>query len=288
MLAFNKTGLQHARRFGDFLSSCASRPDVFDRVSLPYLRWRANTHPPNFPSNVLLTLQACGAPGQPPSPYSLEARKSRSLSDDPTVSTLLTTSFAAIASAKTKSGRPLHDWVLDSRFGELAYREFRCSWLHEGRSGEATHSFDLSTETEPTYLTNDSPLGGRETNWLVTVQRPQGLVFLVFVAPDRDYQNYLQGHSLPTTQRFVGEIKSYDKDKGLAEIDVKNKFAVGDKLEVITPQGNQTIELQHMEDLKGNDMNEALGGGYQVRISLPPANYELSLLARFQDETAAA
>jgi Zn-dependent protease with chaperone function len=43
---------------------------------------------------------------------------------------------------------------------------------------------------QSTYLTNDSPLGGRETNWLVTVQRPEGLLFLVFVAPDRDYQNY--------------------------------------------------------------------------------------------------
>jgi hypothetical protein len=41
-----------------------------------------------------------------------------------------------------------------------------------------------------TYLTNDSPLGGRETNWLVTVQRPEGVVFFVFVAPDRDFQNY--------------------------------------------------------------------------------------------------
>lgn len=44
--------------------------------------------------------------------------------------------------------------------------------------------------SQSTYLTNDSPLGGRETNWLVTVQRPQGLVFLVFVAPDRDFQSY--------------------------------------------------------------------------------------------------
>ena len=39
-----------------------------------------------------------------------------------------------------------------------------------------------------TYLSSDSPLGGRETDWLVTVQRPQGLLFFVFVAPDRDFQ----------------------------------------------------------------------------------------------------
>ncbi len=43
---------------------------------------------------------------------------------------------------------------------------------------------------ESTYLTNDSPLGGRETNWLVTIQRPEGLLFMVFVAPDRDFKNY--------------------------------------------------------------------------------------------------
>jgi hypothetical protein len=41
-----------------------------------------------------------------------------------------------------------------------------------------------------TYLSNDSPIGGRETNWLVTVQRPDGLLFLVFTAPDRDFQDY--------------------------------------------------------------------------------------------------
>jgi hypothetical protein len=41
-----------------------------------------------------------------------------------------------------------------------------------------------------TYIANDSPLGGRETDWLVTVQRPEGLLFFVFVAPDRDFQNY--------------------------------------------------------------------------------------------------
>lgn len=41
-----------------------------------------------------------------------------------------------------------------------------------------------------TYLSSDSPLGGRETDWLVTVQRPQGLLFFVFVAPDRDFQTF--------------------------------------------------------------------------------------------------
>jgi Zn-dependent protease with chaperone function len=39
-----------------------------------------------------------------------------------------------------------------------------------------------------TTLHNQSPLGGREINMLVTVERPQGLLYLVFVAPEGDYR----------------------------------------------------------------------------------------------------
>jgi hypothetical protein len=41
-----------------------------------------------------------------------------------------------------------------------------------------------------TYLSNDSPIGGRETDWLITLQRPEGLLFIVFTAPERDFQGY--------------------------------------------------------------------------------------------------
>jgi Zn-dependent protease with chaperone function len=43
-----------------------------------------------------------------------------------------------------------------------------------------------------TYLSNDSPAsrGGRETNWLVTLLRPEGLLFFVFTAPERQFQSY--------------------------------------------------------------------------------------------------
>ena len=41
-----------------------------------------------------------------------------------------------------------------------------------------------------TYLSNESPAGGEETDWLITVVRPQGLVSFVCVAPQKDYENY--------------------------------------------------------------------------------------------------
>jgi Zn-dependent protease with chaperone function len=41
-----------------------------------------------------------------------------------------------------------------------------------------------------TFLSNDSPIGGRETDWLVTVPHPDGLLFFVFVAPEQEFQRY--------------------------------------------------------------------------------------------------
>jgi hypothetical protein len=41
-----------------------------------------------------------------------------------------------------------------------------------------------------TYLSNDSPAGGQETDWVVTVLRPEGIVYFVCVAPQSAYNNY--------------------------------------------------------------------------------------------------
>ncbi len=41
-----------------------------------------------------------------------------------------------------------------------------------------------------TYLSNDSPAGGQETDWVITVLRPEGMVYFVCVAPQAAYSNY--------------------------------------------------------------------------------------------------
>ena len=41
-----------------------------------------------------------------------------------------------------------------------------------------------------TYLSNDSPAGGQETDWVITVLRPEGLVYFICVAPNNAYSNY--------------------------------------------------------------------------------------------------
>jgi Zn-dependent protease with chaperone function len=41
-----------------------------------------------------------------------------------------------------------------------------------------------------TYMSNDSPVGGQETDWIVTVMRPEGLLYFVCVAPQGEYSHY--------------------------------------------------------------------------------------------------
>ena len=99
----------------------------------------------------------------------------------------------------------------------------------------------------------------------------------------KDYQNYMQGNSLSHQQQFVGEVIAYDTATGMADIDVKNKITVGDKLELIKPSGNEDIILSHMEDMHGNAMDEAKGGGYKIRIPLDKDMAEKGLIARYLD-----
>ncbi len=96
-----------------------------------------------------------------------------------------------------------------------------------------------------------------------------------------EQQNYISGYSKSHQQQFCGEIRAYDPATGLAEIEVKNKFSVGDKLELILPTGNQDIVVEKMVNLYGHALDEASGSGYEVKIPLPPLSPELGLLARY-------
>jgi len=81
-----------------------------------------------------------------------------------------------------------------------------------------------------------------------------------------EQQNYMRGHSENFRQQYVGDIVSCEN--GSAEIDVKNKFKVGDKLEIIHPSGNRVMELAGMQTLTGAAIKVAPGSGHRVQIPL--------------------
>lgn len=84
-----------------------------------------------------------------------------------------------------------------------------------------------------------------------------------------DTQNYDYGYSKSDTQQFVGEVLGKNAETGLVEIEVKNKFLVGDQLELMTPNGNISFTLEHMINSKnGEIITDAKGSGHFVAISL--------------------
>ena len=104
-----------------------------------------------------------------------------------------------------------------------------------------------------------------------------------------EHQNYLQGASLNYRQRFVGEVIAHDRTAATIDIDVKNKFAVGDTLELILPGGNERFVCQGMTAVKNNEpMSVAPGSGHRVRIKLPQQSTDcdmtLALLAREESD----
>ncbi|MEW5754700.1 MAG: tRNA 5-hydroxyuridine modification protein YegQ [Pseudomonadota bacterium] len=95
-----------------------------------------------------------------------------------------------------------------------------------------------------------------------------------------EHQNYLEGISRSEQAQFVGEVTGYNQEKQLAEILAKNKFAVGDEIELVLPGGNQRFVLSHIEDKAGNPVQEVPGGGHVVRIAVPTSEVKMGLLAK--------
>ncbi|MDR4517610.1 MAG: tRNA 5-hydroxyuridine modification protein YegQ [Nitrosomonas sp.] len=93
-------------------------------------------------------------------------------------------------------------------------------------------------------------------------------------------QNYLRGHSESSRSQYVGDITGFDETSGMAEVLVKNRFQVGDRLEIIHPSGNQIVELTQMLDTKGKPVFAAPGSGHRVRIPMGKA-VSNAFVARF-------
>ncbi len=85
----------------------------------------------------------------------------------------------------------------------------------------------------------------------------------------QETQNYTQSASRNPNQQFVGEINAVEADKGWLTVDVKNRFEHGDTIELITPNGNMTFNLEALENLKGDKMDATPGSRHIVRIPLP-------------------
>ncbi|MYN02627.1 tRNA 5-hydroxyuridine modification protein YegQ [Pseudoduganella sp. DS3] len=92
------------------------------------------------------------------------------------------------------------------------------------------------------------------------------------------HQNYMRGASETDRSQYVGDVLAIED--GWARVDVKNHFAVGDRIEVMHPSGNRDLTLERMQNADGQEIQVAPGSGHIVRIPFP-AGLERALLSRY-------
>ncbi len=128
----------------------------------------------------------------------------------------------------------------------------------------AGHPFDASVLTDLEGLANRGYTGG-------FFQRQ----------PHAAYQNYADSHSVPGHGRYVGQALAWDRMRGLMEVLVKNRFEIGDTIEVILPSGNVRQFVARMENCEGERIGVAPGDPHHVWIDLPESAVG-AFLARLQ------
>jgi putative protease len=96
-------------------------------------------------------------------------------------------------------------------------------------------------------------------------------------------QNYLRGYSESGRSLYVGDAIAFDAARGLVQVNARNKFSLGDQLEIIHPSGNFDVQITRMENVDGETVQAALGSGHTVWLDLPESCVG-AFVARFLEQ----
>ena len=87
----------------------------------------------------------------------------------------------------------------------------------------------------------------------------------------------MEGVSKAHRSQYVGQVLRVVD--GWAEVEVKNRFAVGDQIEIIHPSGNEIVILAEMRSASNAPLTIIGGAGHRVQIPFD-VKYDNALLAR--------
>ena len=80
---------------------------------------------------------------------------------------------------------------------------------------------------------------------------------------DSDTQNYLRGYSESGRSQYVGNTE-WDNERQALKVIVRNRFAVGDWVEVIHPAGNRILQITQMRGREQEPVQVAPGDGHII------------------------
>ncbi len=96
----------------------------------------------------------------------------------------------------------------------------------------------------------------------------------------KNTQNY-KTSSYIRNYSFIGIVRGYNPDTGIAEVEQRNKMVRGDEIEVVRPLGSYFRQvIKEMKDIDGLDINEAPHPQMIVHMAMKEPVEEYSILRR--------
>ncbi len=172
-------------------------------------------------------------------------------------------------------------WV---QAGSLLARKVRMSALRPDRPSNLLCSYSrcCSSCAVWPWLSKCSNTPGSSVPQRVPMMSPSSAVVPMVVASERPRRaahrlaplprwamSTRHGFSESGRSQYVGDVLEYDAARGLAKVNVRNKFAVGDWLEILHPSGNFDVQLTRMENADAAEVQVAPGSGHTMWIPLP-------------------
>jgi hypothetical protein len=135
--------------YGGDLFQIVSLPDVWSRVDR---ETKLEKTKQKLPEDLYILLHKIGERRIPePDIYDADLWRIRQISDDWRLDKIIT---VALNDSPQTNCTELEQWLVLSRYGAIAYKEMRSTYIHEGRSGKGAHGFSLSRSAiSPTYST---------------------------------------------------------------------------------------------------------------------------------------
>jgi|GEM_PF-2014618 len=137
-------------RYGGDVFQLVSLPDVWSRVDRGDT-WIDQRKGIKLPENVFRFLSTIGGRKiyTHEDDFDMDARTTRSILNDLRMDDIINQTLANYPNT-TRS--ELEQWLILSRYGAIAYKEFRNAYIHEGRPGKRAHDYKLYRWAEnPTY-----------------------------------------------------------------------------------------------------------------------------------------
>jgi len=100
--------------------------------------------------------------------------------------------------------------------------------------------------------------------------------------PQQNGQNYEESHSSNQSHLFAGLIDSWNQVDKTARVKVRNRFEVGDSMELVTPSETTPFRLERISDEFGKSLSVAHGGGIDVYLPLPKEPGQYGILRKIQ------